>query len=202
MTERQTTALFETGTVLASSEDYRAKDIEEALGHFLMFNEMLKTWNAPLTEELIKKYHFRLKSGVFEDLENGYPIGEFKNRKNIVSDIVTAAPDEVADRMKSLLLQYESLRKKNLCDLAEFHAEYEKIHPFQDGNGRTGRMLLYKECLRNGQIPFLIRDEVKGRYYAALNKAQTEDDFSDLQALFASEQEAYFTVLRDFLYVY
>jgi len=96
-----------------------------------MFNERLKTWNAPLIEELIKKYHFRLKSGVFEDLENGYPIGEYKNRKNIVSDIVTAAPDEVAERMKSLLLQYESLRKKIFVIWPNFMRSMKKSTRFR-----------------------------------------------------------------------
>ena len=99
-----------------------------------MFNEMLKTWNNSLTEELIKKYHFRLKSGVFEDLANGYPIGAYKNRRNMVSDIVTAMPDQVETRMKQLLSWYEELEHKGIYELAKFHAEYEKIHPFQDGN--------------------------------------------------------------------
>ena len=202
LTEKQTTALFETGTILASSEEYRAKDIEETRGHFLMFHEMLKTWQKPLTEDLIKSYHFRLKSGVFEDLANGYPVGEYKNRKNIVSDIVTAAPDEVGERMKSLLQNYDRQQDRGLLELARFHAEYEKIHPFQDGNGRTGRMLIYKECLRNGLIPLIIRDESKGRYYAALNRAQTEEEFSSLHELFWTEQEAYFSVMQEFLYVY
>ncbi len=202
LTEKQTSSLFETGTVLASDEVYRAKDIEETRGHFLMFNEMLKTWDDVLTEELIKKYHFRLKSGVFEDLANGYPIGEYKNRRNMVSDIVTALPNEVGNRMRELLQEYEMQTNRGLYELAKFHAEYEKIHPFQDGNGRTGRLLLYKECLRNGLVPIIIQDANKGIYYTALNRAQTEADFKQLIDLFAKEQEAYYLIMRDFLYVF
>lgn len=202
LTEKQTSSLFETGTVLASEEVYRAKDIEETRGHFLMFNEMLKTWNDALSEELIKKYHFRLKSGVFEDLANGYPIGEYKNRRNMVSDIITATPDEVETRMCELLQEYESQEKRGLLELARFHAEYERIHPFQDGNGRTGRLLLYKECLRNGIIPIIIQDANKGNYYVALNKAQTESDYKPLVELFTREQESYYSIMSDFLYVF
>lgn len=202
LTEKQTSFLFETGTILASDEVYKARDIEETRGHFLMFIEMLKTWNEALTEGMIKKYHFRLKSGVFEDLANGYPIGEYKNRRNMVSDIVTALPNEVEGRMKELLHEYESQEERGLYELAKFHAEYEKIHPFQDGNGRTGRLLLYKECLRNGLVPIIIQDANKGAYYAALNKAQTEADFKQLMELFVKEQEAYYLIMRDFLYVF
>lgn len=103
LTEKQTASLSETGTILASGEVFRAKDIEETRGHFLMFNEMLVSLEKPLTNKLIKKYRFRLKSGVFEDMVNGYPIGEYKTRKNIVSDIATATPDEVIPSMNKLL---------------------------------------------------------------------------------------------------
>ena len=87
LTERQTASLFETGTIFGEDAVFRAKDVEEMTGHFLMFNYMLQTYQEPLTEDLVKQYHYRLKAGVFEDLANGYPVGEYKNRKNIVSDI-------------------------------------------------------------------------------------------------------------------
>lgn len=202
LTEKQTAALFETGTILASEDVYRAKDVEETRGHFLMFNEILKTHHQPLTEELIKKYHFRLKSGVFEDIANGYPIGEYKNRKNMVSDIVTASPDEVTEKMQNLITEYETGALIDIIGLAKFHADYEQIHPFQDGNGRTGRVILYKECLRHKIIPFIVTDKNKGTYYAGLNKAQTENQYDALVKLFVEEQESYYSFLQNFLYEY
>ena len=103
LTEKQTASLFDTGTLSAEDALIRAKDVEEMTGHFLMFNEMLKTYDQPLSHELIKRYHYKLKSGVFEDIANGYPIGEYKNRRNRVSDIVTALSEEVEERMTELL---------------------------------------------------------------------------------------------------
>lgn len=198
LTENQTISLFETGTIFASSESFRAKDIEEATGHFMMFNEMLNTYTEPLTEQLIKRYHYKLKSGVFEDQANGYPVGEYKNRVNRVSNLVTASPDEVSERIKELLDNYNSIANITLKDLAEFHIQYERIHPFQDGNGRTGRIILYKECLRNSLLPFIIRDNQKAEYYHAL-----QDNCPDeLKTFFEKEQGNYFEQLKEFLYVY
>lgn len=134
LTEEQTGSLFDTGTIIASGEIIRAKDIEEMNGHFSMFNEMLKTYDKPLSHDLIKSYHFRLKSGVFEDLANGYPIGEYKNRANMVSNIQTAKPQEVYDQMTKLLNDYNQKSVHTIEDLTKFHADFERIHPFQDGN--------------------------------------------------------------------
>ena len=130
LTEKQTASLFDTGTLSSEDAVIRAKDVEEMTGHFLMFNEMLKTYDLPLSHELIKRYHYKLKSGVFEDLANGYPVGEYKNRRNMVSDIVTAMPEEVEGRMTELLEWYHALPQHTLADLAKFHADYEAIHPF------------------------------------------------------------------------
>lgn len=153
LTEKQTASLFDTGTLTSEDALIRAKDVEEMTGHFLMFNEMLKTYKEPLSHELMKRYHYKLKSGVFEDIANGYPIGEYKNRRNIVSDITTALPEDVHARMTALLDEYNAADKHDLHGLAKFHADYEAIHPFQDGNGRTGRLILFKECLKNDIKP-------------------------------------------------
>lgn len=134
LTEKQTASLFDTGTLTSEDALIRAKDVEEMTGHFLMFNEMLKTYQEPLSHELIKRYHYKLKSGVFEDIANGYPIGEYKNRRNMVSDITTALPEDVHVRMTTLLDEYNAADKHDLHGLAKFHADYEAIHPFQDGN--------------------------------------------------------------------
>lgn len=178
LTEKQTASLFDTGTLTSEDALIRAKDVEEMTGHFLMFNEMLKTYKEPLSHELMKRYHYKLKSGVFEDIANGYPIGEYKNRRNIVSDITTALPEDVHARMTTLLDEYNAADKHDLHGLAKFHADYEAIHPFQDGNGRTGRLILFKECLKNDIIPFVVNDSRKAEYYHALNTAQTKQDYS------------------------
>ena len=203
LTPDQTASLFHTGTLRSSGEIvYRAKDIEEMTGHFSMFNEMLKTWNAPLTEDLIKSYHYRLKAGVFEDMANGYPVGEYKNRINMVSNIETARPDQVSGYMQQFLKKYAERSETTIQVMAWFHAAFEKIHPFQDGNGRVGRMLLFKECLNNGIIPIIIRDEDKEQYYHALNQAQTCGKYEPLVTYFQQEQERYYNIAQTFLLDY
>lgn len=199
LTEKQTASLFDTGTLSSEDAVIRAKDVEEMTGHFLMFNEMLKTYDLPLSHELIKRYHYKLKSGVFEDIANGYPIGEYKNRRNMVSNIVTALPEEVDACMTDLLDRYNASAQHDLRGLAQFHAEYEMIHPFQDGNGRTGRIILFKECLKNGIVPFIVSDDRKVDYYHALNAAQTKKDFGPLETFFLEEQAAYRALTEGFV---
>lgn len=199
LTEKQTASLFDTGLLSSEDAPIRAKDVEEMTGHFLMFNDMLTTYKQPLSHELIKEYHFKLKSGVFEDIANGYPIGEYKNRRNIVSNITTALPEEVSARMTELLEWYNAVPNPTLLDLTRLHVEYETIHPFQDGNGRTGRIILFKECLKNGIIPFIISDARKQEYYFLLNKAQTEKVYEPLEAFFLSEQKIYEELMRGFI---
>ena len=131
LTPEQTASLFDNGTLPKNDNFYRAKDVEEMNGHFLMFNYMLDTLNEDLTEELIKHFHYELKSGVFEDRANGYAIGDYKERANMVGMYKTVLPKDVAEEMRQLLEWYIS-QEKNLNTLAEFHARYEIIHPFQD----------------------------------------------------------------------
>lgn len=200
LTEKQTASIFETGTIRADGSIFRTKDVEEMTGHFTLFNYMLETCEEELSESLIKAYHYRLKAGVFEDIANGYPIGEYKNRKNIVSDILTSTPENVENDMVCLLEYYNSKEPHELKDLAEFHAKFEKIHPFQDGNGRTGRMILFKECLRSHVMPFIIGDDRKAEYYEYLNNAQQNEDYGSLVRFFEQEQERYADMVKDFIY--
>lgn len=202
LTSEQTASLFDTGTITSNGvEVYKAKDIEEMTGHFKMFNQMLKYIDEPLSVELIKSYHYQLKNGVFEDLLNGYPVGEFKNRANRVSDIETANPLNVTRKMEELLDKYENSPKK-IEDIAAFHAEYEQIHPFQDGNGRTGRMIIFKQCINSSLIPVIIKDEEKILYYKALHSAQVKKDFSFLISFFKNSQQAYLKYVHDFIQDY
>ncbi len=196
LTERQTASLFDTGSFYPDSENdiFRAKDVEEMNGHFKMFNYTLKHLGEPLTEDIIKGMHRALKEGVFEDQANGYAIGDWKKRRNIVGTITTALPEEVPEKMKNLLKSYIAKRKFGritLIEIAKFHAEFEKIHPFQDGNGRVGRMILFKQCLDENIIPVIIRDDNKLEYYKCLDKAQNRHDFSSLIEYFEKEQRYY-----------
>ena len=190
LTEEQTAALFEEGYLPTSGDVYRSKDIEEMSGHFLMFNKMLSTIDEPLSEDLIKQFHYELKAGVFEDRANGYAIGDYKRRGNTVGGLELVAPAEVHTEMMELLEWYAA-QTLNLSVLAELHARYERIHPFQDGNGRTGRLLLFRECLRSDVTPFIIRNENRAEYIAALHTAQTEHLYDKLIQVFEKEQENY-----------
>lgn len=199
LTEKQTASIFETGTIRADGSVFRTKDVEEMTGHFTMFNYMLDTCGEILSQRLIKEYHYRLKAGVFEDIANGYPIGEYRNRRNMVSDIMTSTPENVEEDMKVLLEDYNSKEPHSLKDLAKFHARFEKIHPFQDGNGRAGRMILFKECLRSCVMPFIIGDDRKAEYYECLNNAQQDEDYEPLIRYFGQEQERYVEMVKDFI---
>lgn len=199
LTKEQTNSLFETRTLKTDTEFVRAKDVEEATGHFIMFNTVLNNYSEELSEDLIKEYHYALKSGVFEDKANGFPVGEYKNRAIIVADMKTASPLNVPKLMNELINDYNSKNVITLKDIAEFHAQYEKIHPFQDGNGRTGRIIIYKECLKNNIFPFIIEDEYKSTYYECLQKAQMENNYKPLVDFFIKEQKKYYDYVIDLI---
>ena len=167
------------------------KDIEEMNGHFKMFNYVMKCMEKPLSEDIIKNMHKNLKEGVFEDRANGYAIGGWRKRANRVSDIQTALPQEVPEKIHQLLEKYHNAEKITLYDIAKFHAQFENIHPFQDGNGRVGRMIILKQCLDHNIVPVIIRDIHKAEYNRYLNKAQHEQDYKGLEAYFEKEQKYY-----------
>lgn len=198
LTEEQTASLFDTGVLPKSEDYYRAKDVEEMNGHFLMFNKMLDTLDLELTEELIKAFHYELKSGVFEDRANGYAIGDYKKRPNMIGMYKTTLPSQVSDEMSQLLAWYNN-QDISLEILAEFHARYESIHPFQDGNGRTGRMILFRECLYHGIAPFIIEDANHPEYLDALKSYHQGKDVTALTSLFQKEQEYYWNRCQYFL---
>lgn len=191
LTEEQTASLFDTGILPKTDDYYRAKDVEEMNGHFLMFNKMLDTLDAALDQQIIKSFHFELKSGVFEDRANGYAIGDYKKRPNMIGIHQTTLPSQVPDAMTELLNWYHA-QDVSLETLAEFHARYEIIHPFQDGNGRTGRIILFRECLRHDISPFIIEDANRPEYLEALKAYRQNGTVTALTTLFQKEQEFYF----------
>ena len=199
LTEEQTASLFDTGTLPKSDDYYRAKDVEEMNGHFLMFNKMLETIDQPLSQELIKQFHYELKSGVFEDRANGYAIGDYKKRPNIVGMYETVLPSKVPEEMGKLLSWYSS-QDVTLKILAEFHVRYESIHPFQDGNGRTGRMIMFRESLKNPDIlPFIVLDENRSQYIDGLKQYREEQKVRKLVSLMQKEVEEYYQQCKYFM---
>ena len=191
LTEEQTASLFDTGILPKTDDYYRAKDVEEMNGHFLMFNKMLDTLDAALDQQIIKSFHFELKSGVFEDRANGYAIGDYKKRPNMIGIHQTTLPSQVPDVMTELLNWYHA-QDVSLETLAEFHARYEIIHPFQDGNGRTGRIILFRECLRHDISPFIIEDANRPEYLESLKAYRQNGTVTALTTLLQKEQEFYF----------
>ncbi len=202
LTEKQTASMFDTGTLYTDDTNVilRTKDIEEMNGHFKMFNYIMKNMDKPLSEDLIKGMHKNLKEGVFEDFANGYAVGDWKKRENRVSDINVALPQEVPDRIYQLLNFYICKENIELKDIVVFHAKFENIHPFQDGNGRVGRMIILKQCLDNDIVPVIIRDSNKAEYYRFLNKAQHEEDYNGLIRYFEKEQQYYMDNTMQMLY--
>ncbi len=198
LTEEQTASLFDTGTLPKSDDYYRAKDVEEMNGHFLMFNKMLETLDQPLSQELIKQLHYELKSGVFEDRANGYAIGDYKKRPNIVGMYETVLPSKVPEEMSKLLSWYCS-KDVTLEVLAELHVRYESIHPFQDGNGRTGRIILFRECLRHNISPLIIEDVHRPEYLEALKEYRESEKLDKMLSLFRTEQEYYWKRCQYFM---
>ena len=198
LTEEQTASLFDHGTLPKSDDYYRAKDVEEMNGHFLMFNKMLDTLHEPLSQELMKQFHYELKSGVFEDRANGYAIGDYKKRPNMIGMYQTVKPENVVQEMYLLLNWYKN-QDISIPVLAEFHARYESIHPFQDGNGRTGRLILFRECLRNSIVPVVIEDMNRNQYLDGLKEYRDKNGINKLICLFEDEQKFYLEKCRYFM---
>ena len=199
LTQEQTASLFDNGILPRNDNYYRAKDVEEMNGHFLMFNYTLDTLNQPLSQEIIKKMHYELKSGVFEDRANGYAIGNYKQRPNMIGLYKTVHPKDVEIEIGELLQWYAD-SEKTMETLAEFHARYEAIHPFQDGNGRTGRMILFRESLKyKGVAPFIILDGNRHNYVDGLQEYREKGIVTKLVTLMKQEATTYYKQCRYFM---
>lgn len=205
LTPEQTAFMFDTGVIVPGGDDLpvRTKDVEEMTGHFVMFNQMLRDIDRPLSEQLIKDMHRLLTGGVFEYLANGYAVGEYKRRANFVGNVTTSPPQDVPEDMRDLLDWYGSLERIDLFSAAGFHARFEHIHPFQDGNGRVGRMILFRECIRNGIPPVIIRSENKMRYLQNLNASQAAAGPTDgFIRYMVEEQRSYMKATLPMLFDY
>lgn len=177
ITKDETESIYNTGTILASEEKVIViKDVTETKNHFTLFKYMLDNVDVGLSIDMIKKFHYILKEGTLTESEKSwFNVGKFKKLKNYVGDIETSLPENVSKDMEDLLLWYHSLTSITLEDIIEFHVRFEKIHPFQDGNGRVGRIIMFKECLHNDIIPFYIEDRNKAFYLRGLKEYQTKN---------------------------
>ena len=201
ITKDETASIYDTGTILTSSDKVIVlKDATETQNHFTLFKYMLDTIDEDLTEELIKKYHFILKSGTLTDEEiEWFNVGEYKKLKNYVGDIKTSLPKDVDKDMKELLGWYDGINSKSLEDIIEFHVRFETIHPFQDGNGRVGRMIMFRECLKNNIMPFYIEDRNKAFYLRGMKEYQLNNEKGYLIDTCLNSQDNYERMANYFL---
>ena len=168
LTEVETRYIYETHTIsTGDNKTANVNDIIETVNHFSCFDYLLKIAEEPLSEEIIKEFHNILKRGTTDSFKDWFKVGDYKTRENFVSDLKTALPSEVHERMVRLLSKYSN-EDIDLNKIIDFHYDFERIHPFQDGNGRVGRLIMFKECLRNNIIPFIIEEKNKQFYYTGL----------------------------------
>ncbi|MDR1953213.1 MAG: Fic family protein [Clostridiales Family XIII bacterium] len=170
LTEEQTLHLFDTRSILARDENTseRFDDYMEMNNHFILFNYMLDTAKEKLTEEIIKSYHRILKYGTSDAEKDWFAVGDYKKVRNVVGNITTSDSFDVKEDMENLLIIYNATKDKSIESVVDFHVRFETIHPFQDGNGRVGRIILFRECLANNITPFIIEDNNKVDYYNGL----------------------------------
>jgi len=174
----QTRYIFETNTIgLVETKTVNIDDIIETQNHFICIDYMIKTAREPLSEELIKDLHQILKSGTSDAKLDWFRVGDYKIRPNTVGGMETCNPEHVSTHMARLIVKYETKHAYSFEDIIDFHHQFEQIHPFQDGNGRVGRLITFKECLRHGFVPFTIDDEIKLFYYRGLKEYNDEKGF-------------------------
>ena len=177
LTHEQTRYIFETYTIGMTEMAVNIDDIIETTNHFRCIDMVIDNANNKLSESFIKKLHETLKNGTSDSRKDWFAIGDYKRLPNEVGGRRTAQPEQVSGKMKQLLKQYNSTAKKTLEEIIAFHADFETIHPFQDGNGRIGRLIMLKECLKNNIVPFIISDDLKMFYYRGLHEWNKERGF-------------------------
>lgn len=178
LTEEQTRYIYETHSI-CTGDDAAADidDIMETVNHFKCFDYILDNYDVPVNEDMIKHIHFMLKTNTAAEQLSWFRIGDYKLRPNYIGDTKTSPPNRVGADINMLLDRYNALSDISFNDIVEFHYQFESIHPFQDGNGRVGRLLMFKECLRNNVTPFIIDDEHKLFYYRGLKEFKTEPGY-------------------------
>lgn len=197
LTEDQTRYIYETNTLLAEKDSITdLDDVLETANHFKLVDYMLDIADKKLTEEMIKEFHKILKEGTSDSRKEWFVVGNYKKLANEVGGLKTTDPKNVERDMKKLLEWYESLNQITIDEIIESHAKFEKIHPFQDGNGRVGRIIAFKECLKNNIVPFIILDKEKLFYYRGLNQYQTNKEKGYLIDTCLNAQDQYIEMIK------
>lgn len=177
LTHDQTRYIYETNSIGIESESVDVDDIIETVNHFRCIDLIIEKANYDLSQNLIKQLHLILKTGTKSSKNNRFAVGDYKKYPNIVGGIETTEPENVEKEIKKLLDSYNKKTTKILNDILDFHHKFEKIHPFQDGNGRIGRLIMFKECLKHNIVPFIIYDDIKLFYYRGLKEWENEKGF-------------------------
>lgn len=170
LTHDQTRYIFETNTIGIEGECVRVDDIIETTNHFRCIDIIIDRADERLTEGLIKELHAVLKAGTSDSRRDWFAVGDYKRLPNEVGGNDTTSPEDVKREMKALLSEYNAKKQRSFDDILDLHQRFEAIHPFQDGNGRVGRLIMFKECLANGIVPFIITDDLKMFYYRGLQQ--------------------------------
>lgn len=199
LSEEQTRYIYETNTIYFEKGETTANvdDILETVNHFSCFDYMLDIADEPLSEEHIKRFHYLLKVNTTDSKKTWFRVGDYKLKANVVGGIETSLPSNVPVDMKNLIEDYRNKTEIAINDIIDFHFQFEQIHPFQDGNGRVGRLIIFKECLANDIIPFIIEDDYKFFYYRGLSEYPKVKGFLTDTCL--SAQDNYKKILDYFL---
>ena len=197
LTRNQTRYIFETNTVGVENEVLNVDDVIETVNHFRCIDLVIDHADDILSEKFIKELHLTLKNGTSDSRKDWFAVGEYKKIPNEVGGMDTVLPEEVADKMKMLLKEYNVIKEKTLEDILDFHVKFERIHPFQDGNGRVGRLIMFKECLKHNIVPFIIEDNLKLFYYRGLKEWDNEKGYLTDTCLTAQDKyKAYLNYFR------
>lgn len=197
LTHDQTRYIFETNTIGFEKEAVNVDDVIETANHFRCIDMVIDQAGSTLTEKFIKELHGTLKAGTSDSRKDWFAVGRYKKLPNEVGGNETTPPEKVADDMRRLLHDYHSLPQKTFEDVVAFHVAFERIHPFQDGNGRVGRLILFKECLKYDIVPFIIEDDLKLFYYRGLKEWDQERDYLMDTCLTAQDRfKAYLNYFR------
>ena len=177
LTHDQTRYIYETNIIGVTNKNLNVNDIVETVNHFKCIDMVINSANYQISEAFIKQLHSVLKNGTSDSRKNWFAVGEYKKLPNEVGGAETTPPESVGKDMKNLIQKYNKKEKKKINDLIAFHHDFEAIHPFQDGNGRIGRLILFKECLHYNIVPFIIDEELKLFYYRGLKEWKNEKGF-------------------------
>ena len=197
LTYEQTRYIFETNTIGVEDGSLNVDDVIETANHFRLVSLIIDNAKSTLTQEFIKKLHLLLKNGTSDSRRDWFVVGDYKKLPNEVGGMNTTLPEEVPEKMKELLNNYNSKQEIGLDDILDFHVKFEKIHPFQDGNGRAGRLIMFKECLKYNIVPFIIEDDLKMFYYRGLAEWEMEKGYLRDTCLTAQDRyKAYLDYFR------